>query len=150
MIAPVLRSGAVSASQLVCERRLAVKTLFAAAVAAVVLPVASANALVTPPVTDSPKLLTHTYTLACSLNSFSVEKGKNQILVRNTSPEAIPQGAKIVLTIRTRIHFARIITRTETAYAQVTPGTGTITFNQPVGALSCTAKVTLRIVPKTR
>jgi hypothetical protein len=86
-----------------------------------------------------------TYTLACKIDSYSVEKGKVFILVTNTAPRAIPQGAQINLRINLRAGFrVHQITRVDTAYTQVTPGTGTITLAQPARATACFASVTLR------
>jgi hypothetical protein len=79
---------------------------------------------------------------ACSVDSYSVERGKNYILVRNTTGRVIPQGARIELTIY--MGGYRITRKHETAWKMVGKGTDSITFAQPEGATRCSARVFFR------
>ena len=118
------------------------KLAFAIAAAAAVIPAASFAATPVPGTFTTG--LTETYTLKCVVNSYSVEKSRNMILVVNTLTRSLPQGTKIALQITLRRGvFVHRTTRVETAYRDIAANTGSLTFSQPYLARSCTATVSL-------
>ena len=91
----------------------------------------------------------HTYPyyarLACTTGSYSVERGKDFILVRNPTNRAVPQGARIELRIYVKTSRYRLAQRRiVTAWKTLGKGTDTITFTQPDGAYACSARVLYR------
>jgi hypothetical protein len=83
--------------------------------------------------------------LACTTGSYSVERGKDFILVRNPTNRAVPQGARIELRIYVKTSRYRLAQRRiVTAWKTLGKGTDTITFVQPDGAYACSARVLYR------
>ncbi len=85
---------------------------------------------------------------ACAVNQKDGEALKIRIRVTNTTGQLIKQGTPITLTIKYRTGGPELRTLTIkqnlTVYRDVAPG-GVIGFDQPNGALSCTARVATTI-----
>jgi hypothetical protein len=129
------------------------RTLAAAAFAAVLLP---AGAFAAPgPVTTFGK----SYTLACSVNANDGEALKVRTMVKNTTGHIIKKGTPIALrftySYTPGVRPNGPTTMTQIAWRDVLPNTS-IGFDQPRGALRCSATVTLRpdvssaIIKRTR
>jgi hypothetical protein len=116
------------------------RTLMAAALAAALIPAAGGTASAAPYDTFS-----RTYTLGCAVDQFdgvSLKAGK--IILRNTTPHLLRQGATIQLSVARQINGRRQELRlTETLYRDV-PAGHTIALDQPPRALRCVAQVTLQ------
>jgi hypothetical protein len=111
------------------------RPLIATAFAAVILPALAAGAAAAP----YPPYHPYGTRLGCSTGSYSVERGKDFILVRNLGRRAIPKGTKIQLTIF--LGGFRVTRKTETMWKTLGTGTDTITFVQPDGATRCQVRV---------
>jgi hypothetical protein len=116
------------------------RTLAATAFAAAALFSASAMAL---PVTST---FAKTYVLQCAVNASDGAALKVRTMVKNTSGRVIKQGTKIQVTYLIGI---RRIAKSETAYRDVMVN-DSIGFDQPRGARSCRALVSLPRIDATR
>lgn len=112
------------------------KSLLTAAFAAAILPAASFTADAAGMVTT---FGTRTYALSCAVNAQDGAALKVRILVKNTSGRYIKKDTQIVLYVWTRRGARRYAT---TAYRDVGVN-DSIGLDQPAGARSCSAHVTL-------
>ena len=120
------------------------RKLFAAAIAAAVLPMAALDAAAAPAVKTE---LAKTYRLVCEINKSDGTALKVRIMVKNTSGRIIQQGTKIDLVIYGYGTYMFRRVSAQTAYRTVYVN-DSIGFDQPRGARFCAA--TVKLMPDIR
>ncbi len=84
--------------------------------------------------------------MACAVNTMDGTALKVRIVVTNTTGQYISKGSPITLTILVRqggrVRRVMTVTQKQTAYNNIEVN-GMIGFDQPAGAISCTARLVI-------